>query len=431
VPPLWAAYHLEAARQGRPNATADVPFYNEIDTTVQWFNAGNPIRAVYKVAEAFGRGRTVGPVLGEVLENYAIFHGIVTAAFVGLALVRLRPVALAQAGAPANRKKRRFGLQLRRRRPPVGPRPMLWKEVRVEGGLRFGWFGRILIALVVGISFVPFVFMVYEIFFDPKVGRGRIIDGWTQLREGTQVWVSVVNTIVSTLMLLGVAVRAAGSVGGERDRDTLTSLMTSTLTTGEIVWAKLVGSLMSVRLLLGWVGVVWIIGLVTGGVSMLCVPLQCIAWVCPALFVGSLGLYFSAACKTTLRAIPWTVFGALIALGGHWVCVGMGCYLPLSVMNMRERDFEWLLKLESGLTPPFLFAVVPVENPEQYFRHNNEDFVGWAVVAQFIWLVASMLMWHRAHMRFRRLTNRTEVRSPARRASPPAVLAAADDADES
>jgi ABC-type transport system involved in multi-copper enzyme maturation permease subunit len=430
VPPLWAAYHLEAARQGRPNATADVPFYNEIETTVECFNAGNPIRAVYKVAEAFGRGRTVGPVLGEYLENYAIFHGVVTAAFVGLALVRLRPVALAQAGAPANPKKRRFALRVRRRRPPVGSRPMLWKEVRIEGGLRFGWFGRVLIALVVGISFIPFVIMVYEIFFDPTFGRRKFIDGWSQLREGTQVWVATVNTIVSTLMLLGVAVRAAGSVGGERDRDTLTSLMTSTVTTVEIVWAKLVGSLLSVRLLLTWLGVVWVIGLIVGGTSLLCVPLQFIAWVCPAVFVGSLGLYFSAACKTTLRAITWTVFGALIALGGHWVCVGMGCYLPLSFMNFREREFEWLLKLESGLTPPFLFAVVPVENPEQYFRHNNEDFVGWAVVAQFIWIVAGLLMWHRAHLKFRRLTNRMETRSPMRRTLPPTVLAAADGADE-
>jgi ABC-type transport system involved in multi-copper enzyme maturation permease subunit len=431
VPPLWAAYHLELARQGKPNATADVPYYNEIETTVEWFNAGNPFYAVGKVASSFGRGRTVGPVLGEALEHYAIFHSVVTAAFVGLALVRLRPVALAQAGAPANRKKRRFALRVRRRRPPVGTRPMVWKEVRIEGGLRFGWFGRVLIALIVGISFVPFVIMVYEIFFDPTFGPRKFVDGWSQLREGTRVWVAVVNTIVSTLMLLGVAVRAAGSVGGERDRDTLTSLMTSTLTTGEIVWAKLVGSLMSVRLLLVWLSVVWAIGLVTGGVNLLCVPLQCIAWLFPAMFVGSLGLYFSAACKTTLRAITWTVFGALIALGGHWVCVGMGCYLPLSAMNYRDREFEWMLKLEAGLTPPFLFAVVPVENPEEYSRHNNEDFLAWAVVAQFIWVVAALPMWHRAHMKFRRLTNRVELASPAGRVWPPTVLAAADDADES
>jgi hypothetical protein len=105
----------------------------------------------------------------------------------------------------------------------------------------------------------------------------------------------------------------------------------------------------------------------------------------------------------------------------------MGCYLPLSVMNFREREFEWLLKLESGLTPPFLFAVVPVENPEHYFRHNNEDFVGWAVVAQFIWIVAALLMWHRAHMKFRRLTNRMETRSPMQQTLPPTVLTAVDE----
>jgi hypothetical protein len=109
----------------------------------------------------------------------------------------------------------------------------------------------------------------------------------------------------------------------------------------------------------------------------------------------------------------------------------MGCYLPLSVMNFRDREFEWMMKLQSGLTPPFLFAVVPVENPDQYTRHNNEDFVGWAVVAQFIWIVAALLMWHRAHMKFRRLTNRVDLVSPVRRPLPPTVLAAAGDADAS
>jgi len=424
VPPLWAEYYRELARQNDPNATSTVPYYDEIDTTVTWLNAGNPAFAVGKVMYVYGRGGSVGDVLGEVLERYALFHGLFSAACVGLALVRLRPVALKQAGESATKKKRRFALFRRRRRRPVGARPMLWKEIWVEGGLRFGWFGRILVALVVGVSFIPFVIMVYICFFDPNAPHSLVSNDWRQFGEGVNIWARAVNVVVSTLMLLGVAVRAAGAVGSERDRDTLTSLMTSPLTTAEIVLAKLVGSLTSVRLFLIWLGVVWAIGLgtyfigralgVVAGVHWLAVPLQIVAWSCPAVFLSALGLYCSAACKTTLRAITWTVFGALVALGGHWVCVGMGCYLPLSVMNVRDRDFEWLVNLEAGLSPPFMFGAVPMSDPNDLFRPTNEAAVTLAIVAQVIWVIAAALVAHRAHVKFRRLTNRVHALSAPR-----------------
>jgi ABC-type Na+ efflux pump permease subunit len=434
VPPLWAQYHQEVARQNPANPTAQVPYYDAIKTTVDWLNAGNPIDGFIDIAKVISFGGAVGPVLGEVVQRYAIFHGLFTAGCVGLALVRIRPVALKQVGESANKKKRRFAVFRPRRRRPVGTRPMLWKEIWIEGGLRFGWFGRILVALVVGISFIPLVIMVYLFFFDPNVPHGLVSNVWRQFGEGVNIWVRCVNVAVSTLMLLGVAVRAAGSIGSERDRDTLTSLMTSPLTAAEIVLAKVIGSLSSVRLFLIWIGVVWAIGLGThlvgrvfgvtdGGIHWIAVPLQVIAWLCPALFLAALGLYFSAACKTTLRAITWTVFGALVALGGHWVCGGMGCYLPLSVMNVRDRDFEWLVNLEIGLSPPVLFGAVATPDPNDLFKQTNETTVMMSVIAQIIWIVGALLVASRAHVKFRRLTNRFERFDPLRRGPPPPVLA--------
>jgi ABC-type transport system involved in multi-copper enzyme maturation permease subunit len=418
VPPLWLTYFREAQRAPvKDDAIARAstpPYFTEVETAVDWLNAGNPFYGLGRIIRAVDSGGKVTDVLPELLENYAVFHLLFTAGCVTFAVWRLRPVALAQAGAAARKRRRRFQLR-RSRRPPVGRRPMLWKEVRIEGGLRFGWFGRILVALVVGISFVPFIIMVYLLFFDPSLGRINYTGAWRELGRDVNIWVRFASTPISVLMLFGVAVRAAGAFGSERDRDTLTSLMTTPLTTGEIVWAKFLGSLASVRLFWVWLGVIWAIGLITSGVGMFAVPLQIVAWLCPAAFMGALGLYFSAVCKTTLRAITWTILLSLFALGGHWVCMGMCCFAPLEAMGVHGQSMDWVYELEAGLSPPFLFAALPAQDISELFKDWYGEFPALTMLAQVIWLVAAAVVGHLAHDRFRRLTNRVD-----RRRAPPA-----------
>ena len=185
--------------------------------------------------------------------------------------------------------------------------------------------------------------------------------------------------------------------------------MTTPITTPEIYWAKLAGSLLSVRLFLVWLAVIWAIGLGTGGVAILAIPLQVVLWLIPAAFVAAVGLYFSAVCKTTLRATTWTIFGTLFVLGGHWVCLGMCCYAPLAAaVTHGERGLEWMVDLELGLTPPYLYgAIVP-------FRDLSDRRAGDAKVpalfaaAQMIWLIGAAVVGHLAHEKFRQLTNRQE-----------------------
>ena len=65
----------------------------------------------------------------------------------------------------------------------------------LTGGLRFGWFGRILVALVVGISFVPFIIMVYIFFLDPHLALVNYARAWDQLADSVNIWLRVVNTM--------------------------------------------------------------------------------------------------------------------------------------------------------------------------------------------------------------------------------------------
>ena len=120
---------------------------------------------------------------------------------------------------------------------------MVWKEVWVEGNVRFNRVGRFFIALLVLGSFAPVIIIAFAL---GAVGRvdtvaefagavyAGVVHHYNQFGEGVNVWLRVMNTVVGTLMLLGVAARSAGAVGVERDRDTLTSLMTTPLTTQEM-----------------------------------------------------------------------------------------------------------------------------------------------------------------------------------------------------
>jgi ABC-type transport system involved in multi-copper enzyme maturation permease subunit len=341
-----------------------------------------------------------------VLQRYALFHGGVALVGVTWAVLRLRALALAQAAGP----RRGLLKPLRApRRPPVGERPMLWKEVRVEGGLRVGWLGRILVGLLVAGSFVPVVIIVHFMFFDANNRFNYNRNQWDDFGNAVNVWLRIMNAVISVLMLLGVAVRAAGAVSAERDRDTLVSLMTTPLTTQEILWAKWAGSLVSVRLFVVWLAAVWGLGLVTGAVNPTAVILQVMAWLAPAAFLAAVGLYFSASSKTTLRATTATLLTALVALGGHWIATGMCCFLPLQVILRSGTDLRWAWMMELGLTPPFVFGYVPLRQFGDLKVFDNQgDFPAFMVLGLFLWCVAAAVMGNLAHERFRELTHRNE-----------------------
>src|SRR5205823_1535120 len=234
-------------------------------------------------------------------------------------------------------------------RPPVGQRPMMWKEVRVEGNPRFGWFGYAFIILLVAASFVPAGMIFYQHAFNQwNEWIGLYGATWDAFGRDINVWLRIMNGIVGSLMLLAVAVRGASAVSSERDRDTLSSLLTTPLSTGEIVWAKWWGALLSVRTLLWWMGSMWAIGLLSGAVHIAALPLNVILWAAPAAFFAVLGLWYSTVFKTTLRATTWSLVTALLAGGAHWVCMAMCCFLPLSLVARGGpgTDFKWLLFFE-------------------------------------------------------------------------------------
>ena len=101
------------------------------------------------------------------------------------------------------------------------------------------------------------------------------------------VWVRVLGSLVACLLLLGVAARAASSVSNERDRQTLDGLLTSPLEGNAILFGKWLGSILSVRWGWLWLGAIYGLGLLTGGLELGALLAILIAWF---IYAGVSGL---------------------------------------------------------------------------------------------------------------------------------------------
>jgi hypothetical protein len=167
---------------------------------------------------------------------------------------------------------------------------------------------------------------------------------WSKPFEALDVWGRLLVTGGACLALLGVAVHAAGSTSGERERHTLDSLLTTPLTRSQILFAKWLGSILSVRrpglILL----VLWLVCTGIGGGRGVALLGCAVAWVVYAGCFAMVGLWFSVTCRSTRRATLWTL-GTLTLLGlGHWA--------PQFFVR-APKELTWPRTVAVyGLTPP-------------------------------------------------------------------------------
>jgi ABC-type transport system involved in multi-copper enzyme maturation permease subunit len=374
-----------------------------VQDLVAWISIANPFVILPKVSGVLSGRSALADVVPNLLRDYAVFHGVVTVVCTGWAVLRLRGVALKQT---RGRRKKLAWNAGRRERPYTGDQPMVWKEVTLDPGLQLNWFGRIAILLLILASFVPPIwFGVY--FFQERTGN------WQEWRVVMNGWVRVVGTLVACLTLLGVAVRASSSISGERDRQTFDSLLTTPLDSDDMLYGKWLGSIVSVRWGWVWLGLIWGLGLVTGGLHLLAVPLLAAAWGVYAAFLSSLGLYFSTACRTTLRANMATLGVTLGLAAGHWLL--SSCCLALMMPGAAGSGLEHVFVFQAfALTPPVTLGGLAFYGPE--FEWGRRDSIGEimldCILGLVIWGLGAVLLWGMASQQFRLATGRQRIPHP-------------------
>jgi ABC-type transport system involved in multi-copper enzyme maturation permease subunit len=301
---------------------------------IQVFNSGNIGYALVQLSMGSSR---LDLILPGILRDYAIFHGLFGGMCICLAVLRLRSVALRETVYLSPRGTRKV-THLPRRLRAIGATPMLWKEIVAEGHLRLNVLGRIITGVLVGASFLPIIIIIYLYFDNPNsFGWGRS-NPWVEVSKAINAaQIRFVGTVVGCLLWLAIVVRASGSISGERDRDTLDNLLTTPLPSSEILYAKWLGAILSVRRGWIWLGAIWGIGILTGAVHVLSLPLLIGAWFLYAAVLAGVGLWFSTGARRTLRATVGALLTTLVLLGGHWLVSGMCCFFPLRFLSFSPK----------------------------------------------------------------------------------------------
>jgi ABC-type transport system involved in multi-copper enzyme maturation permease subunit len=382
---------------------------------IEVFNTGNLWLMAVEVQRA-GFAGNLADTLPPLVGRYALFQGVVAGVCTSWAVLRLRAIALKQVQGPARRTRALFQFF---RRPRVGTRPMLWKEIVVEGSTRLGWLGRLGIGgLVIG-TFVPAALVLNDYFFELRYGTwGTNPWGdyfWEGLARSMNTWVRTIGTLVACLTLLAVAVRASTCVSRERDRQTLDTLLSTPLDSDQILLAKCVGSVLAVRHLWLWLAAIWGLGVLTGGLHLLALPLVVAAWLIFAAFLAVLGAWFSIVTRTSLRATTWTLLAAGTLGVGHWLI--WACCGPLLMLGRgaagSERGLEYLLKFQAGLTPPASLAFLQFSGYDfgDSYGLGREvlEVVACCLFGLFVWIIGTALLWGAVSNRFRAVTNRLAV----------------------
>jgi ABC-type Na+ efflux pump permease subunit len=343
----------------------------------QAFNAGNPVRAFHRSLNTLYRS---GESLDEVLGEYLLFHGIVTIVSLLVAITQVRRCASYEASSPAEA----IPLQETRR---VDDHPVQWRELHVEAGPQMHWLARGVLFLFVFLSFLPLA-LIYT-------------DGNSLAHRESEsnYWVRTVGTLIACLLLLAVSVRAACSLTGERQKQTLDSLLTTPLESREILGGKWLGAVGSNHPGWCWLGCIGLFAMCSGGLSVMAVPMLTICWFIQASFMASLGLYFSVRCRTTLQSIAATITAALLLWFGPAFCLASCVFAGAATHGIEN--------VTAGLTPPatlWILAFSPSDVKDM--SHFVEQMLFYIILGQIVWASVAAGLWGAIERRFQEVTGR-------------------------
>lgn len=363
-----------------------------VEGLVNALSAGNVFVVGYRAYEELAAGKALSAFLPALTGGYALAHAVTAVACCSWASLRLRAVALQECSVNIRTRQARRSRKL----PAIGRWPLLWKEVYASRRTRLRTLGQLLL-FVLGLAalLLPGTFLIDSLAhgFSDAVGAAvNGIVGWTA-------------AAVAGLMLVAVLVGAAGSVSGERDRQTWDSLLATPLEARPILLAKWLGCLLRCGWAWLWLGVIWVEALFLGGPDWAALPLLLVCWLGYAALLAMIGLWFSISCRTSLRALFCSLFTAAALCVGHWLLwVG---YLPFLMIRPDPAEAGGRLALvHLGLTPPAVLAWFAT-SPRELFSLTDEQLTRLGICAGVGWLCWVLAAGVFGRLTLRRLRART------------------------
>lgn len=340
----------------------------------EWLLWFNPFYALSRLEE----DGQAGPVLAA--SGFWLAIGVAGAA---LGAWRLRPSCLAEGDAV---KKSRRPLWV----PALGERPMLWKELYIErvGTLgRFGrWLGVLLTVTIGGGSLVLAAIIVAD-YLSPGT------DSWSVGATNflATIFTGASATFMGWLLQWAIGLRAAVSIASERERATWDALLMSPLEAGEIVRAKLFGSLYALRWMVGAMVLAWTLAVFVGAVP---IP-GYIRWIAGNTVAGflmaAIGVRASLSLPTATKAMTWTI------------ALWLGSIVGVAVIAFSIIALVWLLVVAAWISAISYGFVSPLSAP---WSIGIRMETGWALASDFVTVVVTLLIVLDTALRFDQIAGR-------------------------
>lgn len=372
------------------SAKATIIFHITAEDIARWVNEGNVIVHYIEITASLRRGASLDSLLPTVVGKIVATHLLIAGICFLWAVGRMRSLALADNSGKARRAPR----VIRRWVGVPNKWVMHWKEILAEPGLSFNWFGKLTIAIIAFVSIIPPILIGIEAWKDPVTGdrfKSRLND-----------WVGTTGTTIAMLTLIVVLVRAARSIRVEYEKQSMEGLLTSPLTEREILFAKFLGSILCVRWAWIWMGVVWLIALVGGGLDVVQMPWLILAWTVYAASFAVLGLYYSFSARSSTHAILGSITACALLMMGHWL-IYAGYSLILGNELHREEYLDMALLFHVfALTPPFTLSWLAFAG----FRADHD------ILWIFLFVVSGMGLYILSAFFVYRLLRRKRLRMP-------------------
>jgi ABC-type transport system involved in multi-copper enzyme maturation permease subunit len=247
-----------------------------------------------------------------------LVNGAIGLAFTLLAVFQVRHALRREASAVSH------GRILKPLRPQIGDRPILWKEL-FTNSRRYG-LGRLIRVCMTVVGWGALLWMLWALAIsDMGAAPGQ--------RTPFRTFVTIVEPPLVCIALLGIVLRAATSIAGERERGTWDSVLLTPQSAGALLWSKLLGCLFAVR----WIGllvlILWTIGVLTGQLRPAALGLAMLLGVVVSVCAAIVGMAASLRCRSALRSVLVSTSISLFLSGGYLLLI-----LPFLLSWLAGRD---------------------------------------------------------------------------------------------
>jgi hypothetical protein len=375
------------------------PVDDALRYAADWVGASSPVYAVVDLFRSLqmGGGRDWEESFLWMIALQAGF-GVVLAI---LAAVQLRPIFRRQDGAVARPRGLRSMLAGRRLRshPPLGDRPMVWKELHTGGARGFARIVGGLLTLVLGGLLLYYGVWYGLSAFLEMCDRGYAARlGWWFERARSEffTFLKVVIPLLYVVWIVLIGGAAAASVSSEHEDDTWVSLTATDLTGREIVLAKLFGSLWRARRIASMILLLLVAGIGVDSLHYLSLPSVVLALAVFGGFAAALGGWISIQLRSTWRAQFLTI--ALLLLIN---VIGQGVLNILAPYGIAPQDWPGFTPYEVAkfvMEPGFFEGFKFAEWPRFWQIRDVDDGPGWLAIFSLMSLVGyaslgSLLTW--------------------------------------